>query len=128
MSNKNVPITDVSNELDAIFTEFMHTSFEDRQKALQAGAEVCKSALENATPRDTGDMAKSWAIKDKYKDRRYVGNTKTVDGKEKKDIPLSNILEYKEGSKHYGFIRNTFDSVESQVFDAIKNNLSSGGN
>ena len=72
-------------------------------------------------------MAKSWQIKTKYKDRRYVGNTKTVNGGGKEGIPLSNVLEYKEGNKHYGFIGQTFDNTKPQIFDTIKKSLSNGG-
>ncbi|MBQ7978119.1 MAG: HK97 gp10 family phage protein [Clostridia bacterium] len=131
-TNKNISIEQISGELDKIFADFMHSSFEQRQQAIQAGAEVFKNAVESATPKDTGEMSRSWEIKDKYKDRRYVGNTKTVNGKGKdgryrEGIPLSNILEYTEGGKHYGFIRKTYDQVEPQIFDAIKNKLSNGG-
>ncbi|WP_300956357.1 HK97 gp10 family phage protein [Helicobacter rodentium] len=127
MADKNVQVKEFTKELDKILTEFIHSSFEQRQTALQKGAEVFKSAIENATPKDTGDMAKSWQIKTKYKDRRYVGNTKTVNGGGKEGIPLSNVLEYKEGSKHYGFIKQTFDNTKSQIFDTIKKSLSNGG-
>ena len=124
---QSVSIDKFSNELENIFVDFVHQSVEKRQNALQAGAEVAKSALENATPRDTGEMANSWAIKTKYKDRRYVGNTKTISGKGKdgryrEGIPLSNVLEYKDNGKD-AFIRSTFDGAQSQIFDAIKNKL-----
>lgn len=127
MADKNIQIEEFTKELDNIFADYIHQSFDERQKALQAGAEVFKTAIENATPQDTGEMARSWEIKDKYKDRRYVGNTKTVNGGGKEGIPLSNVLEYKEGSKHYGFIRQTFESTEPQIFDTIKKSLSNGG-
>lgn len=113
---------ELSDALVALLTEFQHANFEERQAALQAGAEVFKGEVERATPRDTGEMAQSWEIKTKYKDRRYVGSTKTVNG-----IPLSNILEYAEKSPHAGFIRRAFDSSENAIFDAIKKSLQNGG-
>ena len=124
---QSVSIEKFSNELEQIFVDFIHQSFDARQDALQAGAEVAKTALENATPRNTGEMARSWGIKTKYKDRRYVGNSKTVNGKGKdgryrEGMPLSNVIEYKDNGKH-AFIRNTFDSAQGQIFDAIKNKL-----
>ena len=127
MVDKEILIDKFSSELDNIFKEFIHSSFEQRQNALQKGAEVFKTAIENATPKDTGDMAKCWKIKTKYKDRRYVGNTKTVNGGGKEGIPLSNILEHKADSKHFGFIRQTFQNTEPQIFDTIKKSLSNGG-
>lgn len=117
-------LENVSSELDKIFNDFIHTSFEKRQEALQAGAEVYIKALEEKAPKGkTGKFAKSFAIKTKYKDRRYVGNTKTVKGGGKDSIPLSNILEYDENGKHYGFMRQTYDENESAIFNAIKNKL-----
>ena len=121
------------DELDAILTDFLHASFDTRQKAVQAGAEVFVGALKSATPKGTGKMARSWKIKTKYKNVRYVGNTRTVSGKGKdgrvrEGIPLSNILEYDESGKHYGFIRQTYDATKSQIYDTIKNIIKNGGN
>lgn len=129
----------MSDALDKIFSDFIHSAFDQRQEALQAGAEVFRDAVAADTPTDTGDMAKSWAIKKKYKDRRYVGNTrvakgvvhrKTKDdskGEAREGVPLSNVLEYAEKSPHKGFIRRCFDSTEPQIFAAIKSKLNNGG-
>lgn len=124
--NKKIEPKQLDKFLSEILSDYLHESFENRQKALQAGAEVFKYAIENATPKDTGDMSRSWVINTKYKDRRYVGNTKTVSCGNKSNIPLSNILEYKEGSPHYGFIRKTFEANESKIFDTIKDKLNGG--
>ena len=138
MPNKEITLESLPKELNEIFNDFVSQSFEVRQQALQAGAEVFKAAIEDATPKDTGEMSRSWKIK-KYKDRRYVGNTrvaigkahrKTKDGSKgeaREGVPLSNVLEYGEKSKHYGFIRQCYDASEPQVFDAIKNKLNNGG-
>ena len=110
-------LEELPDALEQILTEYQSAMFDTRQEALQAGAEVFKSAVESATPIDTGEMARSWKIKTKYKDRRYVGNTrvakgvvhrKTKDGSKgeaREGVPLSNVLEYSEKSPHYGFIR-----------------------
>ena len=94
--------------------------------------------LTDLTPRDTGEMAQSWQIKTKYKDRRYVGNTrvasgdvrrKTKDGSKgeaRSGVPLSNVLEYSD-NPHNGFIRRCFDEAEPQIFEAIKNTIKNGG-
>lgn len=128
-----------SGELDKIFSEFIHSSFNERQEALQAGAEVFRDAVAAVTPTDTGEMAASWQIKKKYKDRRYVGNTriskgvvhrKTKDGSKgeaREGVPLSNVLEYSDKSPHKGFIRRCFDGTEPQIFAAIKFKLNNGG-
>lgn len=132
MADKIIAIENLPKELETIFADYVKQSFDIRQKALQAGAEVFKTAIEGASPKDTGATAQSWQIKTKYKDRRYVGNTRTVngkgaDGRVREGIPLSNILEYSDGGKHYGFIRQTYDATEPQIFDEIKNKIKNGG-
>ena len=135
-----VNLTDIDTALGDILDEYSEQMFDVRQKAIQAGAEVLVKALEQATPRDTGEMAQSWKIKKEYQNHRYVGNTKTAKGavhRKKKgggkgearaDVPLSQVLEYGENTKHYGFIRKCFDATEPQIFAAIKNTLNNGGN
>lgn len=125
ITTSRLPLDKLPDALSEILTDALRANFDARQEAIQAGAEVFKSAVEQATPKDTGGMAESWEIKTKYKDRRYVGNTKTVSGNGKDNIPLSNVLEYSD-NPHNGFIRQCFDGVESQIFDAIKKKLSGG--
>jgi hypothetical protein len=126
-------------EVDTILTQFVHANFEDRQKAIQAGAEFIKEQLEQSSPKKTGDYSRSWVINDKYPDHRYVKNTKTVNGKEKTrtvngkvkggryrtGIPLVKILEYSEkyGKKHMGA---TFNACKQQIINVIKNKLNGG--
>lgn len=114
--------------LEQLLKDYLNSSFEVRQQALQEGAEVFKSAIERETPVDTGEMARSWVIKTKYRDRRYVGNTKVVQGGGKDRIPLSNILEYSQESPCQGFIRRCFDNTEAKIYQTIKNKLKNGGN
>ena len=135
----NITPDQLPEKLDGILSEFLHSSFDTRQEALQAGAEVFKDAVAAATPKDTGEMAESWAIKTKYKDRRYVGSTRVAKGvvhrkkkgggkgEAREGVPLSNVLEYAENSPHKGFIRRCFDSTEPQIFAAIKSKLNNGG-
>lgn len=138
ISTGHIPLGEMPDVLTEILTDFQHTNFEARQQAVQRGAEVFKSAVEAVTPRDTGEMAQSWQIKTKYKDRRYVGNTrvasgdvrrKTKDGSKgeaRSGVPLSNVLEYSD-NPHNGFIRRCFDETEPQIFEAIKNTIKNGG-
>lgn len=135
----HIPLDEMPEYLTQILTDFQHANFEARQQAVQKGAEVFKDALEAVTPRDTGEMARSWEIKDKYKDRRYVGNSrvasgdvrrKTKDGSKgeaRSGVPLSNVLEYSD-NPHNGFIRRCFDETESKIFETIKNTIQHGGN
>ena len=136
---KKVKPSQMSVALEDIILDYMRTSSEVRQEALQVGAEVFRDAVAAVTPIDTGEMADSWQIKTKCKDRKYVGNTrvakgvvhrKTKDGsmgEAREGVPLSNVLEYSDKSPHKGFIRRCFDGTEPQIFAAIKYKLSNGG-
>lgn len=137
-----ITLVQLPDELDNLLSDFLHSSFDARQEAVQAGAEVLRDALVAVTPRDTGEMAESWAIKTKYKDRRYVGNTKAakgvvhrkkldsegkkVKGEAREGVPLLNVLEYAENSPHKGFVRRCYDSTKPQIFAAMKNKLENG--
>lgn len=123
MSSVNVQLEGIEKEMGKIFSDFLNSSFEIRQKAIQRGAEVLKRKAEMASPTNTGDFSSKWAIKTKYKDHRYVGNTKTVSSKEKENIPLINILEYSENT---AFLRETYDACENEIFQAIKKELEGG--
>lgn len=128
MSTVKVQLDDIEKEMDKIFSDFLNSSFKIRQKAVQKGAEVLKRKAEMASPTDTGDFSSKWSIKTKYKDHRYVGNTKTVsgrgaDGRYHETIPLINILEYNENT---AFFRQTYDACENEIFQAIKNELEGG--
>lgn len=123
MSTVKVQLEDIEKEMDKIFTEFLNNSFEKRQNAIQKGAEVLKRKAEMASPIDTGNFSTKWSIKTKYKDHRYVGNTKTVNSKEKENIPLINILEYNGDT---AFFRQTYDACENEIFQVIKKELEGG--
>ena len=53
ISTGKIALEDMPDALTEILTDFQRSSFDVRQNAVQAGAEVFKSAVEQATPRDT---------------------------------------------------------------------------
>ena len=55
-------LEELPDALEQILTEYQSAMFDTRQEALQAGAEVFKSAVESATPIDTGEMARSSVV------------------------------------------------------------------
>jgi len=130
--NKGISLGEFSDELNAIFNDFLHQSYEVRQKAVQKGAEKFVEILTPQTPVDTGEMARSWKIKDKIPNHRYVGNTKTAKGvvhrkgkggkkgEARSGVPLVNVLEYGANSPHKGFFTGAFDSAQTEIFNAIK--------
>lgn len=137
---KITTLAQLPDVLDEMLAEFQGVAYETRQKAIQAGADVLKAALEadSSTFTDTGEYAQSWDMK-YYPDHRYVGNTKTArgvvhrktksgkKGQAREGVPLSNVLEYAENSPHVGRIRRCFDSNESKIYETMKNVIINGG-
>lgn len=122
MASVKTTIEGIEKNFDEIFSEFINSNFKLRQEAIQAGAEVLMREAEISAPKDTTEFASKFAVK-KYKDHRYVGNTKVVKGKNSDTIPLINILEYDEKT---AFFRKTYDACENEIFQAIKNKLNGG--
>lgn len=112
-------------DLEAILNEYNHASYEARQKAVTAGAEVLKEALESSAPRYTGKLSKSFVINTKYSDKRFVGSNRVVKDKSSNNVPLTNILEFKIGGKP--FMRETFNRKESEIYNVIKHSIKLGG-
>lgn len=136
---KFTTLAQLPDVLDEMLAEFQDAAYETRQKAIRAGADVLKEALEADSPRgETGDYAQSWVVAI-YPDHRYVGNTKTAKGvvhrkkkgggkgEAREGVPLSNVLEYAENSPHIGRIRRCFDSNENKIYETMKNVIINGG-
>ncbi len=121
-----IGLSQFATELDGIFADFVKASDEKRQRALSAGADIMVDKLKAASPRSKNNFPNGWTKKE-YRDLHAVHNTTMVAGSKdsgKKDIPLVNILEYKQGNRHYGFVRRTQQSAENEVINTIKNKLS----
>ena len=112
------------NNLDVavadILREYGDVVYQATEAGLTAAEKVLIRNLKAASPKGkTKDYRKRWKGKGKkYKMRRYVGNTKTVQGKSG-EIPLSNILEYSSKSPHQGKIKRTYEQSISEMAAAV---------
>ena len=115
---KKINIDDLEIAIEDILDDYSDDIYFLTEEGLNEAEKVLIDNLKAASPKDTGDFAKAWKGKGKkYKLRRYVGNTKMVEGKKGK-IPLSNILEY---STVHGkpFIKKTYEQSISAMREAI---------
>ena len=110
-----------------ILRDYGDVVYRATEEGLDIGEKILIDDLKKASPQGkTGEYAKSWKGKGKkYKLRRYVGNTKMVLRK-KKEIALSNILEYGTKSKHHGLIKRTYESSINKMANAIVNEIKKG--
>lgn len=116
----------LEDALSDILEEYGDEVFKATEKGMTKSQKVLIKELKANSPTgESKEFAKSWKGKGtKYKLKRYVGNTKTVKGAKSNTIPLSNILEYSEKSKHKGFVKRTFeksvDKMAQAIIDEIK--------
>jgi len=120
----NIDIDDFQNEVKKLLLEYGDVVYIATEDGLTAAEKVLIKNLKENSP-GTGDFKKSWKSKGKkYKLRRYVGNTKMVEGKEGK-IPLSNILEYSE-TRGKPFIKKTFTNSINEMAAAVVAEIKKG--
>ncbi len=114
---KKVDINNLDEAIADILREYGDVVYQATEEGLTAAEKVLINNLKASSPKSPGGgrYAKSWKGKGKkYKLRRYVGNTKTVQGKSG-EIPLSNILEYSSKSPHQGKIKRTYEESINEM-------------
>ncbi len=117
---KKIDVNNLEIAIADILREYGDVVYQATEEGLTAAEKVLINNLKANSPKDKGEYAKSWKGKGKkYKLRRYVGNTKTVKGKNNDTIPLSNILEYATKSPHQGQIKRTYESSINQMAAAV---------
>lgn len=134
---KSININSLEIAIGDILKEYGDVIFKATDEALGAGEKVLIKNLKSASPSDSGEYKKSWrGTGNKYKLKRYVGNTKVLTEKIKykrkterikyKETPLSNILEYSPTSPHQGLIKRTYQSSVNEIASAIVNEIKKG--
>lgn len=116
---KKVDINNLDAAVAELLEEYGDIVYQATEEGLTAAEKVLIKNLKAASPSNSGEYKKSWKSKGKkYKMRRYVGNTKTVQGKSG-EIPLSNILEYSSKSPHQGKIKQTYEESINEMAAAM---------
>lgn len=108
------------DELKDILNEYSNELFEAKEKGLDKASDYLVEKLEANSPIDTGEFKRSWLRTEKYKNVRYIGNSKLTD----KNIPLSNLIEF--SAKGHPFIRQTFETNKEKIIEIIKKEIENG--
>jgi hypothetical protein len=117
---KKIDVNNLEIAIADILRDYGDVVYQATEEGLTAAEKVLIKNLKANSPKDKGEYAKSWKGKGKkYKLQRYVGNTKTVEGKSSDSIPLSNILEYSSKSPHQGLVKRVYDSSIDEMANAI---------
>jgi hypothetical protein len=117
---KKIDVNNLDVAVAELLEEYGDVVYQATEEGLNEAEKVLIKNLKAASPKGkTKDYRKSWKSKGKkYKLRRYVGNTKMVQGKSG-EIPLSNILEYSSKSPHQGKIKRTYEQSISEMAAAV---------
>ena len=123
INTENIPVVSIGGAIEKIVKEYSDTIYYATEEGLDEAEKILINELSAASPVKSGKFARSWKGKGrKYKLQRYVGNTKTVEGKSGK-IPLSNILEYSP-IRGKPFINRTYlnsiNKMTAAIIAAIK--------
>lgn len=115
---KSIDINNISIAIGDLLSEYADEVYEATEDGLTAAEKVLVRNLKKASPKKSGAYQRGWKGKGKkYKLKRFVGNTKTVEGPQG-DIPLSNILEYST-VRGKPFIRATYEKSITEMVAAV---------
>lgn len=115
---------DINNKLRSLIAKYADSQFKNITKGLSSAADILIDELKQSSPRGQGNYAESWQ-KIEYKNAVYVGNKKTVKGKNGEKIPLINILEFSDvrANKH---VDAAFDKCSEHMIQAFLNKMEEG--
>lgn len=115
-NNKNF-----ANELNALIKNLTTGLNKDINSAIEKASDELINQLKINSPRKTGNYSENWT-KSSYNQKVFIGNTTNVNGRNKKQIPLINILEYSQthGKPH---VQKIFESNLSKLENIIISEL-----
>ncbi len=120
---KDSMVTDLEDFSEAV-SDVLSEIADETYAAIDAGLDkamdhMCDK-LEEASPVDSGLTRESWEGEGKYKNVRYINNTRV----NKNGIPVVNLLEY--GKKGKPFVRATVQSEQENVINILKGEIENG--
>ncbi len=116
-NNKNF-----ANELNALIKKMTIGLNKDINSAIDKASDELISQLKLNSPRKTGNYSENWT-KSSYNKKVFIGNSTMVNGRNKKQIPLINILEYstKHGKTHVQKIfENNLTKLENIIISELE--------
>ena len=117
MSNRNF-----ANELNALIKNLTTGLNKDINSAINKASDELITQLKLNSPRKTENYSEHWE-KSNYNKKVFIGNTTNVNGKNKKQIPLINILEYSQthGKPHVQKIfENNLSKLENIIITELE--------
>ena len=120
LDGKAKTLRDFSAAVEEALNEIAGATYEQIDRGLDKAMDYMRDKLAAASPEKSGLTRESWEGEDKYKNVRYINNTRVnEDG-----IPVVNLLEY--GRKGKPFVRRTVQAEQEQIINIIKGEIEHG--
>ena len=103
----------ISEALEEIAVE----TYQAVDAGLDKAMDYMQDKLAAASPVDSGLTRESWESEDKYKNVRYINNTRTNEN----GIPVVNLLEY--GRKGKPFLHKSVEAEQENIINIIKGEI-----
>ena len=120
LDGKAKTLRDFSAAVEEALNEIVEATYEQIDRGLDKAMDYMRDKLAAASPEKSGLTRESWEGEDKYKNVRYINNTRVnEDG-----IPVVNLLEY--GKKGKPFVRRTVQAEQAKAIEIIKEEIRNG--
>lgn len=126
---KSSTLQNFSAAVKEALNEIMDMTYEQINKGLDKAMDYMIDKLAAATPEGTGLTKDSWKGEGKYKNVRYINNTRTRPGNplngEGSEVPVVNMLEY-SSIKGKPFVARTVQAEQQNIINIIKGEIENG--
>ena len=98
---RNVPVGSLADAIMDTLEEYADLAAEDVKQAVKDAGDVVKDDIRSHAPKDTGDYAKSWAVKK----RKETSNSLTLVVHSRNRYQLAHLLEFGHAKRGGGRTR-----------------------
>lgn len=113
----NKSLQNFSEAIKEVLNDIADETYEAIDAGLDKAMDYMRDKLAAASPVDSGLTRESWEGEDKYKNIRYINNTRVNEN----GIPVVNLLEY--GRKGKPFLRKTVERETENIVNIIKGEI-----
>ena len=113
----NKSLQNFSEAVSEVLSEIAEETYAAIDAGLDKAMDYMRDKLTAASPVDSGLTRESWEGEDKYRNVRYINNTRVNEN----GIPVVNLLEY--GRKGKPFLRETVKRETDNIINIIKGEI-----
>lgn len=113
----NKSLQEFSEVVSEVLSEIVDETYAAVDAGLDKAMDYMRDKLAAASPVDSGLTRESWEGEDKYKNIRYINNTRVNEN----GIPVVNLLEF--GRKGKPFLRQTVEMETDNIINIIKGEI-----